>query len=225
MVHPLGSAPLGEPHGEHGGADFTSSKHSWDVCRTSHRPQQTPVKTGCPRDPTVSPRQGGSQPMPLAPSVSGGGGGGGGGGQGSAWSCTLLPSGRWSLLSPQLCVEHRLCYPLPWPSQQSSLRGESPGDPSPPPPDCGLTRSPPTALTPLEPEPSVHHPGRGRCPCLRAGRKQRYLQKNRHAGKSGRSLGIHRQRDRYGPLQNVPSGTKFGLLPHQRNPGRPGSDL
>lgn len=155
MVHPLGSAPLGEPHGEHGGADFTSSKHSWDVCRTSHRPQQTPVKTGCPRDPTVSPRQGGSQPMPLAPSVSGGGGGGGGGGQGSAWSCTLLPSGRWSLLSPQLCVEHRLCYPLPWPSQQSSLRGESPGDPSPPPPDCGLTRSPPTALTPLEPEPSV----------------------------------------------------------------------
>lgn len=71
MVHPLGSAPLGEPHGEHGGADFTSSKHSWDVCRTSHRPQQTPVKTGCPRDPTVSPRQGGSQPMPLAPSVSG----------------------------------------------------------------------------------------------------------------------------------------------------------
>lgn len=120
----------------------------------AHRPQQPPLKTGCPCDPTASPRQGGLQSMPPAPSVSGGGGGGSGGGQGSAWLPTLLPSGRWSLLPPQLCAEHRLSYSLPRPSRPKSPRGESPRDPSPPPP-LWSHRSLPTAPTPLGGSPAL----------------------------------------------------------------------
>lgn len=125
----------------------------------AHRPQQPSLKTGCPCDPAASPRQGGSQPMPPAPSVSGGGGGGSGGGQGSAWSRTLLPSGRWSLLPPQLCAEHRLSYSLPRPSQPNSPRGESPRDPPPP---------PPTVVSPKPaycPDPSGTGTVCGRQPC------------------------------------------------------------